>query len=86
MFQRILLTAVVAVFATGFLSGSALAGHCPKDVKAIDKALMTAKISDSQMSKVKALRDKGSAEHKGGKHGDSIKSLHEALKILGISH
>ncbi len=86
MFKRVLLTAVMAVFATGFLSGSALAGHCPKDVKAIDKALMTAKISDAQMTKVKALRDKGHAEHNGGKHGDSLNTLHEAMKILGISH
>lgn len=38
------------------------------------------------MSKVKALRDKGLAEHKAGKHGDSLRSLHEAMKILGISH
>lgn len=38
------------------------------------------------MSKVKALRDKGLAEHNAGKHGNSLKTLHEAMKILGISH
>ncbi len=38
------------------------------------------------MGKVKALRDKDLAEHKAGKHGDSLKSLHGAMKILGISH
>ena len=86
MFQRTLLTAVMAVFATGFLSVSALAGHCPKDVKAIDAALKMTQISEAETSKVKALRDKGHADHNGGKHGDSIKSLHEAMKILGISH
>ncbi len=86
MLKRTLLTAVMAVFATGFLSVSALASHCPKDVKTIDAALKMTKISTEQMSKVKALRDKGNAEHNGGKHGDSIKSLHEAMKILDISH
>ena len=44
------------------------------------------KVIGAQMSKVKALRDKGLAEHNGGKHGDSLKSLHEAMEILGISH
>ena len=76
----------MALFATGFLSVSALAGHCPKDGTAIDASLKKTKITDAQMSKVKALRDKGLAEHKAGKHGDSLKILHEAMKILGISH
>jgi hypothetical protein len=86
MIKRTLLTAVVAAFATGFFIAPALASHCPRDVKAIDAALKMTKISDAQMSKVKALRDKGNAEHSGGKHGDSIKSLHEAMTILGIAH
>ena len=86
MFQRSLLTAVMAAFATGFFSASALAGHCPTDAKAIDAALKMTKITDTQMSTVKALRDKGLAEHNGGKHGDSLKTLHEAMKILGIAH
>ena len=86
MIKRTLLTAVVAAFATGFLIAPALAAHCPRDVKAIDAALKMTKISDAKMSKVKALRDKGNAEHSGGKHGDSIKSLHEAMTILGIAH
>ena len=86
MLKRTLLATVMAVFASGFLGAPALASHCPKDVKAIDAALKTSTISGAQMSKVKALRDKGNAEHSGGKHGDSIKSLHEAMAILGISH
>ena len=86
MIKRTLLTALVAAFATGFLGAPALASHCPKDVKAIDAALKTSKVAAAQMSMVKALRDKGDADHKSGKHGDSIKSLHEAMKVLGISH
>lgn len=86
MFKRTILAAVIAAFAGGFLAAPALASHCPKDVKAIDKALQTSTIGAAQMTKVKALRDKGNAEHSGGKHGDSISSLHEAMTILGIAH
>ena len=86
MFRRTLLAAAMAVFAGGFLAAPALAAHCPRDVKAIDAALKTSKIDSAQMTKVKALRDKGNAEHNGGKHGDSIQSLHEAMTILGIAH
>jgi len=86
MLKRTLQTAAVAALATGFLGTAALAAHCPKDVKAIDAALKTSQLSDAQMSEVKALRDKGHAEHKGGKHGESIDSLHKAMEMLGISH
>ena len=86
MLKRTLRTAGLAVLATGFFSATAMAAHCPKDVKAIDAALKTSTVSAAQMSEVKALRDKGDAEHKAGKHGDSINSLHQALEILGIAH
>ena len=35
-------------------------------------------------AKVKQLRADGEAQHKAGKHDDSMKSLAEAKKILGI--
>ncbi len=41
-------------------------------------------MTDMQMTEVKALRDKGDALHKSGNHGESIKVLHEAIKILGV--
>lgn len=77
---------LAAVFAIGAFATPALAAHCPKDVKAIDAALKMANLGGAQMSKVKELRDRGDAQHKGGKHGDAIGSLHEAMKILGIAH
>ncbi len=38
-----------------------------------------------QMTEVKSLRDKGAALHKSGKHGEAIKALHKAVKILGVA-
>ncbi len=83
MVKRTLATAVVLAF----VSGPALAGHCPKDVKAIDAALgMKSSLSSAQMSEVKKLRDQGSAAHKSGKHGAALEALHKAMGTLGVKH
>jgi len=37
-----------------------------------------------QMTEVKALHDMGLAYHKDGNHGEAIKTLHAATKILGV--
>ncbi len=83
VFQRAFsIAAVLALLAT-----PVLASHCPKDVKAIDKALAKDHgLTAEQSAKVKGLRDRGEALHSNGKHGDSITELHEAMEILGISH
>jgi hypothetical protein len=66
-------------------AGLALAHNCPNEMKAIDAKLATnPKLSDADMAKVKQLRADGEASHKAGKHDDSMKSLGEAKKILGI--
>ena len=79
--KSILVAAAVVVAMTS----PALAKHCPKDVKIIDQSLPKAKgLSKMQMTEVKALRDKGAALHKSGKHGESINVLHAAIKILGV--
>jgi hypothetical protein len=68
-------------------SGAALASHCPKDMKLIDEALAkNPKLSAAQMKEVKAQRAKGEEMHKAGKHADSEKELHQAMKTLGIKH
>ena len=38
------------------------------------------------MRKRRALRDKGDALHKAGKHKESLAALHQAMKTLGIKH
>ena len=61
------------------------AKHCPKDSKIIDQSMREAfKLTTMQMAEVKALHDMGLAYHKDGKHGESIKALHAATKILGV--
>jgi hypothetical protein len=66
-------------------AGGALAHNCPNEMKAIDAKLAAgAKLSDADLAKVKMLRADGEAAHKAGKHDDSMKSLGEAKKLLGL--
>jgi hypothetical protein len=76
---------LVVLLAALFMSASALAFHCPADMKKIDDALATnPKITAEQMSEVKKLRAEGETLHKAGKHQESIDTLGKAMKILGI--
>jgi hypothetical protein len=68
-----------------FMSASALAFHCPADMKKIDEALSKdPKLTAPQMSEVKKLRADGEALHKAGKHQESVDTLGKAMKILGV--
>ena len=68
-----------------FASSTALAFHCPKDMKAIDDALAkNPKLTAAQMKEVKELRAKGEEFHKAGKHQEAVDSLGKAMKILEI--
>ena len=76
-----LLTAVVLAGAASV----ALAHNCPNEMKAIDAKLATnPQLSAADATKVKQLRADGEADHKAGKHDDSMKALGDAKKILGI--
>jgi hypothetical protein len=68
-------------------SGAAFANHCPKDMAEIDAALAKKpNLSGAQMDEEKKLRADGEAQHKAGKHKESVESLDKAMKILGIEH
>lgn len=68
-----------------FASTTALAFHCPKDMKAIDAALAkNPQLSSMQMSEVKKYRAEGERLHKAKKHQESVDTLAKAMKILGI--
>lgn len=50
----------------------------------IDNALPTAKLTPQNMTKVKELRAKGEEQHKAGQHKESMNTLAEAKKIVGV--
>jgi hypothetical protein len=78
--KRALATVAALLFA-----GSALAFHCPKDMKAIDDALAKKpQLSEAQMKDVKKFREEGETLHKAGKHQESVDTLAKAMKILDI--
>ncbi|MBM3349612.1 MAG: hypothetical protein FJY58_07945 [Betaproteobacteria bacterium] len=65
-------------------SGLALAHGCPGEMKKIDAAMPTTKLSAQDTAKVKELRAKGEEQHKAGQHTESMKTLADAKKIMGI--
>jgi uncharacterized protein len=68
-----------------FAAGSAMAFHCPKDMKAIDDALAKKpQLSEMDMNAVKKYRADGEAFHKAGKHNEAVDSLGKAMKLLKI--
>ena len=75
----------VLVCALTVFSAGAWANNCPVDMKAIDAKLGTKPaLSKDVMDKVTKLRADGETAHKAGKHDESMKSLGEAKKLLGI--
>ena len=68
-----------------FSAGTALAMHCPKDMKEIDDAMAKKpKLTAAQEKEVKQLRAEGEAAHKAGKHQESVDKLAKAKTILGL--
>jgi hypothetical protein len=68
------------------VASSAFANHCPKDMKAIDEALKTTKLTGAQLEEVKHLRASGETKHKAGDHKGSLVDLNKAEDMLGIPH
>ncbi len=80
--KRILLAASAALL----IAGPAFAGSCPKHMKSIDEALAkNPQLTSAQLDQVKKARSEGESLHKAGKHGDSVKTLAAAEKILKIT-
>ena len=67
------------------LSTSALAFHCPADMRKIDAALAEQPaLSAEQLEEVRALRAEGERLHNEGRHQESVDTLAKAMTILGI--
>jgi hypothetical protein len=78
-----LIAALILSFA---VTGAAFAGSCPSHVTAIDAALQANPngASAEDLAKAKELRDQGETQHNEGQHAESLATLAEAEKLLGI--
>jgi hypothetical protein len=82
--KRTLLTLSLSA-ALALSASTALAFHCPADMKKIDEAMAkNPKLSQAQMAEVKKARADGEALHKAGKHKESVETLAKAMKILAV--
>ncbi|WOX54178.1 hypothetical protein R2E40_08680 [Aeromonas sp. CD] len=71
---------------TLLFTGSALAFHCPADMKKIDDALAAKPaLSADKLAEVKKLRAEGEVLHKAGKHQESVDTLAKAMAMLGLN-
>ena len=76
---------LIVSLATAFAFATpAFAFHCPADMAKIDAALPMANLSEADQARVMELRAKGGEQHVAGNHAESIATLAEAMKILGI--
>ena len=75
---------IIVAVSLALASSVAFANSCPKEMKAIDAALPSAKLSEAQMTEVKKLRADGESLHKAGKHSESMEALGKAKKMLKI--
>lgn len=81
--NKLILSVAVALL---LAASPAYAGHCPKDVKHVKEALAKSSASAENKAKAQVLMAEGEAMHKAGKHGESLKALHDALHLLGEKH
>jgi len=77
--KRLALTVALTLAAS-----TAFANSCPKEMRAIDAALPSSKLSPAQTEEVRKLRAEGEKLHKEGKHDASMAALGKAKGILGI--
>ena len=75
---------IIAGVAALALSVPAQASQCPNDLAKIDAALETTQLSQADKTKVMELRTQGGDLHASGSHADSMATLGEAKKMLGI--
>lgn len=67
---------------TLLFSGPALSGQCPALMKQVDMQLESSQLNAETRAEVESLRAKGDSLHKGGKHGESVKALKNAIEMM----
>ena len=66
------------------LAAPSFAGQCPSLIQKAEEALKTATLDDAMMKKVMDHVALGKSQHDEGKHGESVATLNDALKLLGV--
>jgi hypothetical protein len=78
MFKQFLMAGAVLAL----MAGPAAASSCPTEMKKVDEALVkNTGLAADKKAQVTKLRTEGEADHKAGKHADSLKKLADALKM-----
>lgn len=76
---------LAAALALCLAASPALAFHCPADMSKIDAALDAGpELSEAELARVRQLRAEGARLHAAGQHQQSVDTLAEAMRILGI--
>lgn len=78
------MTLSALALAATLMSGSAIAGSCPMDMRQIDAAMASSPLGMADMEKVKSLRAQGEKLHKSGDHSGSVAVLEQAREMLDI--
>ena len=78
-------TILAATAVLAFLVSPALAASpCDPDLKAVDAALLSAKLDPASLKKVQDLRAQGAKAATENKPGECLKTVGEAKKLLGV--
>ena len=75
---------IISFFITLLVASNVWAYSCSADMKRIDMAFDSSKISEEQLAVVQYLREAGEAFHESGDHEASVIILKAARELLGI--
>lgn len=81
--RKVLLTVLAAFFSVGLVVSPVWAKTCPKLAKQAKEAIAAGKYDKATVDKANALIAQGEKLHEQGKHDESVKTLNEALALLG---
>ena len=77
-------TALIAIALLAAMNVAFAQGKHPADIRAIDAAMQTAKLTPAQRAQVVRYRNEGERMHNSGNHGAAEVALRKAKSILKI--
>lgn len=66
------------------LAGPALANDCPNQLKIVEDMLIKSTLDDAAKKKIEDHIAQAKTEHEAGKHDESLATLKDASKLLGV--